>query len=87
MCLAVDVSQLSSQLPRSRAYINNLANSNPLLPRVNHRDSDKSPHSRSILFVFPQSNLTDGEEDLPEDAFSLLSVLLVGSLNFPFDRS
>ncbi|XP_011174320.1 dopamine receptor 1 isoform X1 [Solenopsis invicta] len=31
--------------------------------------------------ILPQNNLTDGEEDaLPEDAFSLLSVLLVGLL-------
>lgn len=39
------------------------------------------------VFACLQNNLTDGEEDLPEDSFSLLSVLLVGSLNFPFDRS
>lgn len=39
------------------------------------------------LLACSQNNLTDGEEDLPEDTFSLLSVLLVGSLNFPFDRS
>lgn len=40
-----------------------------------------------LLLLCSQNNLTDGKEDQPEDTFSLLSVLLVGSLNFPFDRS
>lgn len=43
--------------------------------------------SANLLVLCSQNNLTDGKEDLPEDTFSLLSVLLVGSLNFPFDRS
>ncbi|XP_015126281.1 dopamine receptor 1 isoform X1 [Diachasma alloeum] len=32
--------------------------------------------------ILPQSNLTEGEEDLPEDTLSLLSVLFVGFLLF-----
>ncbi|KAG5317347.1 DOPR1 protein, partial [Pseudoatta argentina] len=47
------------------------------------RKSSQTPISLAFtrsLFVFSQSNLTDGEEDLPEDAFSLLSVLVVGFL-------
>jgi len=56
-----------------------------LFPNMNHRGADQL--GTYAFFIFSQNNLTDGEEDLPEDAFSLLSVLLVGSLNFPFDRS
>ncbi|OAD56504.1 hypothetical protein WN48_03191 [Eufriesea mexicana] len=53
---------------------------------INYHVTKDLAYIENVLICL-QNNQTDGKEDLPEDTFSLLSVLLVGSLNFPFDRS
>ncbi|XP_070517785.1 dopamine receptor, D1 isoform X1 [Cardiocondyla obscurior] len=44
------------------------------------RQSNRMNQLQNSAAAHRSNNLTDGEEDLPEDAFSLLSVLLVGLL-------
>ncbi|XP_043275602.1 dopamine receptor 1-like isoform X2 [Venturia canescens] len=50
--------------------------------KINNVPTDIRNDNTLILIRIKKSNLTEGEEDLPEGAFSLLSLLLVGFLLF-----
>ncbi|KAG7190000.1 hypothetical protein KM043_006158 [Ampulex compressa] len=69
---------------RARGFLPPDQLSFPIVPRARRTATDPRASQAFVraacIFVCSQNNLTDGEEDLPEDAFSLLPALLVGFL-------